>query len=82
MQKTILLNDGTEFNVRWCGAAEGILWIDGLNLSFADAIAIFSNPEKTARITAFGGIEHDGYITVIHMSLYEGLLKLALRKEG
>jgi hypothetical protein len=24
---------------------------------------------------------HDGYITIIHMSLDEGLLKIALRKE-
>jgi hypothetical protein len=79
--KKIQLNDGSELEVNWCGAAEGVLWIDGLNLTLLEALPIFSNPSKTASITAPDEKVHTGYTQLIHISInYDGLVKVALRK--
>lgn len=77
----VKLNDETEFQVRWCGAADGFLWIDGLDISLSDAAIIFSDPTKTSHIVAYGTFEHDGYTKLVHLSIYDGLTKVALRKE-
>ena len=77
----ILLADNTELDVSWCGANQGVLWIDGLTTTLMEAITIFSDPVKTAHIIAPGNVSHDGYTNLIHLSLTEGLVKVALRKE-
>lgn len=81
MLMKILLNDATELRISWCGAADGILWVDGLSLTLAEALVIFSDPTKTAHIIAPGERVHDGYTTLIYLSLYDGLVKVALKKE-
>lgn len=77
----ILLADNTELPVTWCGANQGVLWVDGLTTTLMEAITIFSDSTKTARIVAPGGIIHENYTNLIHLSLTEGLLKVALKKE-
>ena len=79
--KKIKLNDGSELEVKWCGAAEGVLWIDGIKMELVDAVTTFSNPEKTARIVAPYEIVHDGYIKLINVGVYDNEVKVALRKE-
>lgn len=79
--KKILLNDGTELEMAWCGASDGILWVDGLHLTLMEAFVIFSDFTKTTKIIAPIDIVHEGYITLIHVSLnFDGLVKVALRK--
>ena len=79
--KKIKLSDETELDVNWCGAAEGVLWIDGLHLTLLEAMAIFSDPLKTTSITAPDEKVHVGYTQLIHISInYDGLVKVALRK--
>jgi len=78
----IVLNDGVTFQVQWCGASDGVLWIKGLDISLLEASAVFSDVNKTSRIIAYGNIEHEGYIKLIHLSLQEGLVKVALHKGG
>ena len=81
--KKILLNDGTELEIDWCGASDGVLWADGLHLTLMEAIAIFSDITKTCKIVAPIDIIHTGYTKLIHLNLsFEGLTKVALRKEG
>lgn len=77
----ILLNGGTELDVKWCGASDGVLWVNGLAMSIQEAAVIFSDTSKTSHIVAPGDIAHDGYTQLIHLSLNEGLIKIALRKE-
>lgn len=76
----ITLNNNQTFQVRWCGAADGVLWIDGLDMSFADAVFIFSDISKTSKIIAYRSVEHNGYTELIHISISQGLIKIALRK--
>ena len=64
--KKITLNDGLELEVKWCGASEGVLWIDGIKMDLIDAVNTFSNPDKTARIVAPYDITYDGYIKLIN----------------
>ena len=79
--KKIKLSDETELDVNWCGAAEGVLWVDGLSLTFVEALGIFSNASKTASIIAPDEKVHVGYTQLIHVSInYDGLVKVALRK--
>jgi gentisate 1,2-dioxygenase len=78
----ITLNNNQTFHVRWCGAADGVLWIDGLDMTLAEAVALFSDTAKTSHIVAYDSVEHDGYTQLIHLSLSEGLVKVALRKEA
>lgn len=79
--KKIKLSDETELDVNWCGAAEGVLWVDGLHLTLLEAMATFSDPLKTTSITAPDEKVHDGYTNLIHISInYDGLVKVALRK--
>ena len=78
--KKIKLNDGTEIEVSWCGASEGVLWIDGMKMDIMSAVSCFSDPEKTARITAPYDIIHDGYTNLINISLYNNEVKVALRR--
>jgi len=81
-RKKIRLNDGDELDVSWCGASEGILWVDGLNLSLADAATLFSDPAKTSTIIAPVNIIHTGYTNLMHISInYDGLIKVALKKQ-
>lgn len=79
--KKIRLNDNSELEVKWCGAAEGILWADGVQLDFIEAARIFSDIEKTAKIIAPNGDMFEGYVALIHISESEGAIKVALRKE-
>jgi hypothetical protein len=76
----ILLNDGSEYVVKWCGANSGVLWIDGLVMTILEAIPIFSDQTKTSHIIAPGNVSHDGYINLIHISAADGLVKVALRQ--
>ena len=79
--KKIKLSDETELDVNWCGASEGILWVDGLHSTLLEAMAIFSDPLKTTSITAPDEKVHTGYTQLIHVSInYDGLVKVALRK--
>lgn len=80
--KKIRLNDGSELEVKWCGAAEGILWIDGIKMELVDAVTLFSDPTKTAVIVAPYEIIHEGYTRLINISLspIENDIKLALQK--
>lgn len=84
MQQTIHLNDDSELEVAWCGAAEGVLWVDGLNLTMMEALTIFSDKTKTSIVTTNPqGAVHEGYTNLIHISnTYDGLTKVALRKEA
>ena len=77
----VTLNNNDTFQVKWCGAADGILWIDGLDMTLSEAVTLFSDTDNTFRIVAYNSIEHDGYTQLIHLSLNEGLVKVALRKE-
>ena len=81
--KKIRLNDGTELEVNWCGASEGILWIDGIKMELVDAVFLFSDPTKTSSITAPDERLHEGYTKLIHISLspIDGQIKLALQKQ-
>ena len=81
--KKVRLSDGTELEVNWCGASEGILWIDGIKMELVDAVVLFSDPNKTSRITAPYEILHEGYTKLIHISLspIDGQIKLALQKQ-
>ena len=75
------LNDGSEHRVTMCGAAEGVLWIYLVNSTMQEALPIFSDPEKTSVITAYGDVVHENYITLIHLSVeQDGLVRIALRK--
>ena len=83
----VILADGQEFPVIWCGAAEGVLWInftEGTG-SFAELVQTFSDPEKTSRIVRtydFEGMEteFDNYTELINIHKdYEGAYMLALR---
>ena len=83
MSQTIQLNDEAVLNVSWCGASEGILWVDGLSMTLLEALTIFSDSSKTSIITVQPEAKiHEGYTTLIHLSVtYGGLTKVALRKE-
>lgn len=82
MLQKILLNDGTELDVTWCGDADGILWIDGLHLTLMEAITIFSDVDRIYKIVAPVDIVHNGYTKLIHLSFSRGgLTKVALRRE-
>lgn len=83
MPQTITLYDGTILEVKWCGSAEGVLWADGLSMTFLEALTMFSDKTKTAKITVSPTeIVHEDYTNLIHMSTnYDGLIKVALRKE-
>lgn len=78
----LLLNGGSELDIDWCGESEGVLWINGLQMTILEAVTIFSDTSKTSHIVAPGDIAHDGYTQLIHLSLNEGLVKVALRKEA
>lgn len=79
----ITLNNNQTFQVKWCGAADGVLWIDGLDMTFVEAVVLFTDITNTSHIVAYGNVEHDGYTELIHLSLdYGGLVKVALRKEA
>lgn len=76
------LNNGAEYMVNWAGAADGILWISGLDIPFIEAVNLFSFSGNTSTIVAPGNIIHDGYTTLLHVSLEsDGTIKIALRKE-
>ena len=81
--KKVRLSDGTELEVNWCGASEGILWIDGIKMELMDAVVLFSDPTKTSSITAPYEILHEGYTKLINISLstIDGQIKLALQKQ-
>lgn len=82
MPEKILLNDNTELEVAWCDAADGVLWANGLHLTFMEAVTIFSDLAKTSKIVGSMDIVFEGYTNLIHISLYKGLVKVALRKEA
>ena len=81
--KKVRLSDGTELEVNWCGASEGILWIDGIKMGLMDAVVLFSDPTKTSSITAPYEILHEGYTKLINISLSPtvGDIKLALQNQ-
>ena len=82
MPGTVLLNDGSIYEIKRCGASDGILWTVLYNLSIIDAAVIFSDYLKTSHIVAFGDFIYVGYTDLIYISLdYDGLVKVALRKE-
>jgi hypothetical protein len=77
------LNDGTPHAIKRCGASDGVLWIVLYDMTIMDAAVIFSDPAKTSHITAFNDFIYDNYTELIHISLdYDGLVKVALRKEA
>ena len=67
--KKVRLSDGTELEVNWCGASDGILWIDGIKMELMDAVVLFSDPTKSLSITAPYEILHEGYTKLINISL-------------
>ena len=81
--KKVRLSDNSELEVNWCGASEGILWIDGIKMELVDAVILFSDPTKTSSITAPYEIRHEGYTKLINISLspIDGQIKLALQKQ-
>lgn len=78
------LADNTIYQVTRCGeSSNNNLWIDGLDMTLVEAVAIFSDPTKSSHIVAYGNVEHDGYTKLIHVSLSnEELIKVALKKEA
>lgn len=79
----ITLNNTITYQIGWCGAADGVLWIDGLDMTLSEAVTLFSDTVNTSHIVAYESTEHDGYTELIHLSLnYDGLVKVALRKEA
>ena len=80
--KKVRLNDGTELEVNWCGAAEGVLWVDGLHIDMARAFSIFSDHTKTSTIIAPYDEVHVGYTNLINVSESTvDTVRVALRKE-
>lgn len=66
--RRITLNDGTVFDGCTCGMASGVLWCYLQGVTFTNALAAFTDPQKTSRIVfAYGEMEdtHDGYTTMI-----------------
>lgn len=59
MSRYIKLLNGAEYEIYRCAASQGILWIGVLNLSVAQAAAVFSDPEATREIISYrdGGID-------------------------
>lgn len=75
------LNDGTEFDMKMCGAADGVLWIEMPGLGMLEAATIFSDKEKTKVITAYENVVHENYTKLISLILREETISIALRKE-
>lgn len=84
----IRLNDGTEYPVDWCGAAQNRM---SANILLTDCVADlavkFSEPEATSRIEFFTGIEtivHVGYThltSVVENGWSDGATLVTLTKE-
>jgi len=49
----LTLNDGTVLDTRGAGETEYSLWIYGLQLTIAEAAAVFDDPEKTVKMSVF-----------------------------
>ena len=70
------LNDGTKMKTDGAGAAEGYLWIYGLQLSIAEAAAVFDDPGKTAKMTVY-------YQQDLPESVFEGYTALTvIQRDG
>ena len=77
----VVLNDGTILSVYYCGASDGVLWMDGIEMSIMDCASLFANTSVSSKIIAYGDIEHLGYTKVVSLSLNDGVVKVALRRD-
>lgn len=80
----LLFADDTECTVGLCGSYDdGPLYIEVCNLSFVDCARIFSDPEKTSRMTYDIGAEqvlYEGYTDLVSLLLADGMINVTLRK--
>lgn len=85
--RILILNDGTQHEIYRCGASEGYLWI-GLSgeTNLRNALDLFSDEKKTASMISTYDVEgtrrteYKGYTKLIHLSLQEDGVLIALRK--
>ena len=58
----IRLNDGTEFDTRWCGESNNLLTTDIISeQSFLDVVRVFADAEKTSKIVFIHGQLQDEF---------------------
>lgn len=69
----IRLNDGTEFDTRWCGESNGILTADiKSGLSFLEVARIFADAEKTRTIVFKYGQMQDEFTGYTVLAVING----------
>lgn len=87
MANKIRLSDSTEYNVAWCGAADGVLNAELTDsVSIVAAATVFSDTAKTASIAYLingtAAATFTGYTTLldIHRDRWSGRLLIQLEK--
>lgn len=78
----VLLADETELQVKYCGEDSNILWMEVYGLTIPEAVSIFTDKTKTSKIIAYENVVHEGYTNLIHVSVREGTIAVALKKEA
>ena len=67
----VTLNDGTIFEDSQCGYAEHTLWLWLKGITFAQAFAAFSDPEKTKTILFQYGNQEETYTGFTEINLIQ-----------
>ena len=82
--RKLILNDGTVIEDGTCGQADGVLWCYLPDGDIRQAFALFSDPEKTARIRfIYGEMEdvYEGYTDLTAIAAgQDGEIRVQLRK--
>ena len=86
---TIKLNDGTEYDVGWCGASRGVLSMDLIGEhDFLELARTFTNARKTERIECHYGemcTLYEGFTRLLEITVggwAEGNVLVCLKEEG
>ena len=89
MDRIIKLADGTQFPLKTCGEASGVLWIE-ISAGMVEAFMAFSVPENVAvLVDTYDGhedlrrVEWEGYDTICYISNFEtdGEVRIGMKRE-
>lgn len=85
--RTITLQNGTQFAVSQCGAADGFLWLtmEGYAGTFMDAALLFSDAAATGSIFhSYDGNDETtfvGYTELVRVEVLNGELRVTLHQK-